>query len=65
MSAPEPAPESARPLFSGSHHERPPKVKGPWFLRFLIVLFSVIFGLLVYWLLGFLLGDIGSWPGPS
>lgn len=40
-------------------------VKGPWFQRFLIYFFSFLFGLLIYWLLGFVLHDIGTWPGPS
>jgi predicted RNA-binding Zn-ribbon protein involved in translation (DUF1610 family) len=39
--------------------------KGPWTHRFLIVLFTVILGLLTYWLLGFVVNDIGTWPGPS
>lgn len=39
--------------------------KGPWTHRVLTMVFSVLFGVLVYWLLGFILGDIGTWPGPS
>lgn len=38
--------------------------KGPWVHRFLVHLFTVALGLLVYWLLGFVIDDIGSWPGP-
>lgn len=38
--------------------------KGPWLHRFLIAVFNVLFGLLVFWLLGFILNDIGTWPGP-
>ena len=41
-----------------------PKVKGPWTLRTLALLFTVLVGLLVYWLLGFVMRDIGTWPGP-
>jgi len=39
--------------------------KGQWTHRFLIRLFAVIFGILAYWLLGFVTEDIGDWPGPS
>ncbi len=39
--------------------------KGPWAHRALVYLFSLLFGLLVYWLLGFLVGDIATWPGPN
>ncbi len=42
----------------------PTKTEGPRHHRILIWLFSALLGLLVYWLLGFLIGDIGSWPGP-
>jgi hypothetical protein len=31
----------------------------------LVIVFSVLFGLLVYWLLGFVVRDIGTWPGPD
>ena len=41
------------------------KNKGPWTHRFLIMLFSVIMGILCFWLLGFVVNDIGSWPGPN
>jgi uncharacterized membrane protein YccC len=30
----------------------------------LVYFFAVLFGLLVYWLLGFAMRDIGTWPGP-
>jgi hypothetical protein len=43
----------------------PRQNKGPWIHRFLIGLFSVIAGLLCFWLLGFVVDDIVSWPGPS
>jgi len=38
---------------------------GPWTHRLLVYAFSVLFGLLVYWLLGFVVRDISTWPGPS
>ncbi len=38
---------------------------GPWFHRFLIGLFSVLLTILLYWLLGFLVDDLGNLPGPS
>jgi predicted RNA-binding Zn-ribbon protein involved in translation (DUF1610 family) len=42
-----------------------PEQKGPWTHRFLVYFFSLLFGLLSYWLLGFVVRDIGTWPGPS
>ncbi len=39
--------------------------KGPWTHRALVHLFTVILTILIYWLLGFVVGDIGSLPGPS
>lgn len=39
--------------------------KGPWTHRFLVHLFTVVLGVLIYWLLGFVLRDIESWPGPD
>ncbi|MBX3413640.1 MAG: hypothetical protein KF708_13195 [Pirellulales bacterium] len=39
--------------------------KGPWFARFLIAVFTVLFGCLTYWLLSFVMQDIGTWPGPD
>ena len=39
--------------------------KGPWSHRFLVLMFSGILTMLVYWLLGFALRDIGSFPGPD
>jgi hypothetical protein len=39
-------------------------LKGPWTHRLLVYFFTVLFGLLIYWLLGFGLRDIGTWPGP-
>lgn len=38
--------------------------KGPWAHRLLIYAFTLLFALLVYWLLGFVMRDIGTWPGP-
>lgn len=39
--------------------------KGPWIHRFAIRFFSVILAILVYWVLGFLVEDIESIPGPE
>ena len=39
--------------------------KGPWIHRFLTIFFTLIFAVLWFWLLGFIVDDIGSWPGPS
>jgi hypothetical protein len=39
--------------------------KGPFAHRFLIGLFTVGLAVLLYWLLGFVLKDIGTWPGPD
>lgn len=39
--------------------------KGPWFHRLLVWLFGFLFALLVFWLLGFIVDDIGSWRGPQ
>ena len=41
-----------------------PKPRGPWIHRFSIRLFTVILAILVYWVLGFLVGDIESIQGP-
>jgi len=45
--------------------ETPSKPKSPWIHRFAIRLFTVILAILVYWLLGFLVEDIGSIGGPA
>lgn len=42
-----------------------PTPKGPWMHRFLVHLFTVILTVLVYWLLGFIVDDIGNTPGPQ
>ncbi|MBX3744900.1 MAG: hypothetical protein KF833_06275 [Verrucomicrobiae bacterium] len=39
--------------------------QGPWLHRFLLYLVAVAFGLLIYWLLGFVMRDIATWPGPD
>jgi hypothetical protein len=39
--------------------------KGPKKFRFFVILLNIIFGLLIYWLLGFLMDDISQQPGPS
>lgn len=42
-----------------------PKTRGPWHHRALIWFFSGLLGLLAYWLLGFVVNDIGTLPGPD
>lgn len=42
-----------------------PRRKGPWYHRVLVGVFSFLFGLLIFWLLGFVLHDLGTWPGPD
>jgi hypothetical protein len=39
--------------------------KGPWKHRLMVYFFTALFGLLIYWLLGFVMRDIGTWPGPD
>lgn len=39
--------------------------KGSWWQRFAIYTLSILLGLLVYWLIGFFLDDIGNIPGPQ
>ena len=41
------------------------RFKGTWGQRFAIYFFSLLFGVLVYWLLGFITRDIGSLRGPE
>lgn len=41
------------------------KQKGPWTHRTLVFVFSVLFAILVYWLMGFVVRDIATWPGPD
>jgi predicted RNA-binding Zn-ribbon protein involved in translation (DUF1610 family) len=42
-----------------------PKSKGPWINRFAIRLLTVVLGILIFWLLGFLVEDIESIEGPE
>jgi hypothetical protein len=39
--------------------------RGTWWQRVLVWAFGIVLGLLIYWLLGFILGDIGRLPGPA
>ena len=39
--------------------------RGTWWQRVLIWIFSAVLTLLIYWLLGFVLNDIGRLPGPD
>ena len=39
--------------------------RGPWTHRLLLRLFTVGLAILSYWLLGFVINDIGTWPGPD
>lgn len=41
------------------------KLKGPWIQQAFIILLSVVLGVLLYWLLGFITKDIGSLRGPD
>ena len=41
-----------------------PHSRGPWTHRLLTYLFTVLLGVLFYWLLGFIVQDIGNLPGP-
>ena len=42
-----------------------PRNKGPWIHRVLTIIFTAVFAVLWFWLLGFVVDDIGTWPGPS
>ncbi|MEM7143931.1 MAG: hypothetical protein AAF591_02270 [Verrucomicrobiota bacterium] len=42
-----------------------PRAKGPWLSRMAIHVLTVVVGVLVYWLLGFVVDDIGSIRGPD
>ncbi|HLQ45530.1 MAG TPA: hypothetical protein VK137_12415, partial [Planctomycetaceae bacterium] len=44
---------------------QPKTAKGQWFHRFLIGLFTVLLTVLMVWLLGFVVDDIGTLPGPD
>lgn len=39
--------------------------KGTWGSRILIWIFAILLSILFYWLLGFVISDIGTLPGPS
>jgi hypothetical protein len=41
------------------------RAKGSWGHRLLVYCFTALFAVLIYWLLGFILRDIGTWPGPA
>lgn len=43
----------------------PRTASGPWTHRLLVYCFTGLFALLNYWLLGFVINDIGTWPGPE
>lgn len=43
----------------------PPPLRGPWHHRVLIGFLTLLLGVLIYWLLGFVVNDIGNWPGPD
>ncbi len=43
----------------------PRKTSGPWTHKLLVYAFTVAFGILVYWLLNFIVRDIATWPGPD
>lgn len=38
---------------------------GPWYHRAAVWAFSIALGLLGFWLLGFVVTDLGTWPGPD
>jgi hypothetical protein len=42
-----------------------PRNRGPWTHRALVWVFGVALGFLIYWLLGFVVNDIATWPGPE
>lgn len=42
-----------------------PRTKGPWMHRILVVLLTAAAAVLLYWFLDFVVGDIGSLPGPD
>lgn len=45
--------------------ETKPKTKGSWAVRFFILLLGIVLGVLLYSLLTFVEGDIGTMPGPQ
>ena len=42
-----------------------PRNRGPWTHRALVWVFAIALGFLIYWLSGFVVNDIASWPGPE
>lgn len=42
-----------------------PRHRGPWTHRALVWVFAVALGFLIYWLFGFVVNDIATWPGPQ
>ncbi len=42
-----------------------PRTKGPWLSRLAINVLTVVVAVLIYWLLGFIVNDIGSVAGPD
>jgi hypothetical protein len=42
-----------------------PRSRGPWTHRALVWVFAIALGLLIYWLAGFVVNDIATWPGPE
>ncbi|HIJ72417.1 MAG TPA: hypothetical protein HPP87_13835 [Planctomycetes bacterium] len=41
------------------------RLKGPFWQRFFIIILSIVFGVLLFWLVGFITKDIGSLRGPE
>ena len=39
--------------------------RGPWTYRLMVWCFTIAFGFLCFWLIGFVLDDVGDWPGPD
>jgi hypothetical protein len=48
-----------------SEASKTPRAKGPWLSRLAVNLLTFVVGILIYWLLGFVVNDIGSVKGPS
>lgn len=42
-----------------------PAATGTWMQRFLVRVFTILFGVLSYWMVGFLLEDVRDLPGPD
>lgn len=42
-----------------------PQTKGPWIHRFAIMFFAIVLTVLIFWLLGFIVDDIGAIEGPE